>query len=430
MIEAVEAPSVETWFEEPMVTLAGWTGNSAGRMLRDLLKANPAAEPRDLDLRTSWEEVRRTWLGWAVGSGERFRLALLAGGEGVLIERLGATDGPLTWSEIVRVHPVVLSLSRLIVVKETGKRIYLSKEDWRGDGPLFGVSEEDEGETVPLVGPDNPKWPALNAALRARIAAEIEEGIEAWGLRLQEAHRARRSGGTGWPAAFCQASLPGEERMREMKALLQDLGAQAYQRFGPFDRLALTPSLSDPGQRPGQTGRTWLSIDLRGEGDDKAARAFLEAEFEAASDRLWPDGWHTLRAPVTVFDPNLGLQLKKAGVVITAAPSGTTGMEQGGGASAALGSFTGRRAPELAEVEIALNAHRLEAIWSEIGPICVKRRYGDYGVALVRAGEVMPVRVYSRGLAPDPLSAISDDAPGVEQFTSWRDAAAAGWTLD
>jgi hypothetical protein len=96
----------------------------------------------------------------------------------------------------------------------------------------------------------------------------------------------------------------------------------------------------------------------------------------------------------------------------------------------ALGSFTGRKAPELTEVEIGLSAHQLEETWNTIGPLCVKRRYGDYGVALVRTGEDMPVRVYPRGLAPDPFSAISEEAPGVERFVDWWDAAAAGWKVD
>ncbi len=95
-----------------------------------------------------------------------------------------------------------------------------------------------------------------------------------------------------------------------------------------------------------------------------------------------------------------------------------------------LGSFTGRKAPKLTEVEIGLNAHQLEETWTAIGLLCVKRKYGDYGVALVRTGEEMPVRVYPRGLAPDPLDAITDDAPGVEKFADWWDAAAAGWQVD
>lgn len=96
----------------------------------------------------------------------------------------------------------------------------------------------------------------------------------------------------------------------------------------------------------------------------------------------------------------------------------------------ALGSFTGRKAPKLTEIEIALNAHQIEGTWNAIGALCVKRKYGDYGVALLRTGEELPVRVYPRGLAPDPLGVISDDAPGVERFANWWDAAAAGWQVD
>lgn len=95
-----------------------------------------------------------------------------------------------------------------------------------------------------------------------------------------------------------------------------------------------------------------------------------------------------------------------------------------------LGSFTGRKAPQLTEIEIALNAHQLEETWNAIGVLCVKRKYGDYGVALLRTGEELPVRVYPRGLAPDAADAIADDASGVERFASWWDAAAAGWQVD
>ncbi len=96
----------------------------------------------------------------------------------------------------------------------------------------------------------------------------------------------------------------------------------------------------------------------------------------------------------------------------------------------ALGSFTGRKPPRLTEFEIALNAHQLEETWNAIGPLCVKRRYGDYGIALLRSSEARPVWVYPRAMAPDPLTSISEDATGVETFADWSAAAEAGWQVD
>ena len=93
------------------------------------------------------------------------------------------------------------------------------------------------------------------------------------------------------------------------------------------------------------------------------------------------------------------------------------------------GYFTGRKARAPSEIEVSLAEQAFREVAAQTDKICVKRRYGDYGVATDKGEGAHPICIYPRAMKPS--SDITDTDEGeIERFATWRDAAKAGWVVD
>ncbi|MDF3352121.1 hypothetical protein HKX17_18410 [Sulfitobacter sp. KE34] len=94
------------------------------------------------------------------------------------------------------------------------------------------------------------------------------------------------------------------------------------------------------------------------------------------------------------------------------------------------GYFSGRKAKAPTEIEVELAEHGLRETAARMDTICVKRRYGDYGIAKDKGEGDQPICIYPRTMAPSSSNLTHEDGEEIERFATWRDAAKAGWVVD
>jgi len=82
------------------------------------------------------------------------------------------------------------------------------------------------------------------------------------------------------------------------------------------------------------------------------------------------------------------------------------------------GYFSGRKAPELSDVEINARANELAQAARELAEFCVKRKFGDYGVykETDNGASTISIRGYDNEIR--------------WKYDGWADAAANGWQID
>ncbi|MFG6574168.1 hypothetical protein ACGYK6_16465 [Sulfitobacter sp. 1A15333] len=94
------------------------------------------------------------------------------------------------------------------------------------------------------------------------------------------------------------------------------------------------------------------------------------------------------------------------------------------------GYFSGRKAKAPTEIEVELAEQGLRETAARVDTICVKRRYGDYGVATDRGEGDHPICIYLRTMTVSSANPTDEDEGEIECFATWREAAKAGWVVD